>query len=146
MEYDKKYDCTSIFTNLKENNYWPYGDIEKVNTQDFIRSHYKPQETVLIKKYNKNNQGYHVFHSDFDSRSNHWLKRSHVLMFYLNDVEEGGETEWYHQKLKVKPKKGTLVIWPAYFTHLHKGHVPISNDKYIMNLWMSDNHPTPYGE
>ena len=52
-------------------------------------------------------------------------------MFYLNDVKEGGETEFYHQNLKVPPTQGSLVIFPAYFTHLHKGHIPITDDKYI---------------
>ena len=61
--------------------------------------------------------------------------RMMVAMLYCNDVEEGGETEFYHQKLKIKPKKGTLVMWPTYFTHIHKGHAPISNSKYILNNW-----------
>ena len=64
-------------------------------------------------------------------------------MFYLNDVEEGGETEFYHQKLKIKPKKGTCVIFPTYFTHKHKGHIPISNDKYIMNVWVVADYRNP---
>ena len=57
-------------------------------------------------------------------------------MFYLNDVKEGGETEFYHQKIKIKPKKGTAVIWPSFYTHLHKGNVPVSNNKYILNVWL----------
>ena len=69
-------------------------------------------------------------------KSNLLLSRVLVCMFYLNDVKEGGETEFYFQKLKVKPTKGSLVIFPTYFTHLHKGHIPISNDKYICNLWI----------
>ena len=64
-------------------------------------------------------------------------------MFYLNDVEEGGETEFYNQKVKIKPKKGTCVIFPTYNTHLHKGHIPISNDKYILNMWFKPGYHTP---
>ena len=64
-------------------------------------------------------------------------------MYYLNDVSEGGETEFYHQKVKIKPEKGTLVIFPAYFTHLHKGNVPISNDKYILNFWLMKGNDNP---
>ena len=37
--------------------------------------------------------------------------RTMAWMAYLNDVEEGGETEFLYQQLKVKPKKGTVVIW-----------------------------------
>ena len=68
------------------------------------------------------------------------IKKQGVITLYLNDVKEGGETEFYHQNLKVPPTQGSLVIFPAYFTHLHKGHVPISNDKYILNLWLLKNN------
>jgi hypothetical protein len=57
-------------------------------------------------------------------------------MVYLNDVEQGGETEFYFQNLKSKPKQGTLVIAPATFTHTHRGNMPISNDKYIFTSWV----------
>ena len=57
-------------------------------------------------------------------------------MFYLNDVQEGGETEFFYQDLKIKPKKGTMVIAPAGFTHTHRGNKPISNDKYILTSWV----------
>ena len=60
-------------------------------------------------------------------------------MFYLNDVQEGGETEFYYQDLSIKPRKGTMVIAPAYFTHTHRGNVPISNDKYILTSWVQFN-------
>jgi hypothetical protein len=56
-------------------------------------------------------------------------------MFYLNDVEDGGETELY-QNTMVKPKAGRMVIAPAYFTHTHRGNIPVSNDKYILTSWV----------
>jgi hypothetical protein len=58
-----------------------------------------------------------------------------VGMLYLNDVEEGGETEFLHQKVKIKPSQGTVVVFPTYFTHVHRGNAPISNTKYIINKW-----------
>ncbi len=51
-------------------------------------------------------------------------------MVYLNDVDSGGETEFLYQQLKIKPKRGRVVIWPGSFTHLHIGNHPMS-DKYI---------------
>ena len=57
-------------------------------------------------------------------------------MIYLNDVDEGGETAFFHQDLKIKPEKGKMVIFPPYFTHMHKGMCPISNDKYICNIYI----------
>ena len=45
--------------------------------------------------------------------------------------------QFYHQELKIKPKKGRLVIWPVGFTHTHRGNRPISNDKYLISCWMT---------
>ena len=91
--------------------------------------------SVLAKKYIKNKQGYHIWHADAGQTAPN-IFRQLVCMYYLNNVNEGGETEFYHQKLKVKPTRGSLVIFPTFFTHLHKGNVPISNDKYILNFWL----------
>ena len=55
-------------------------------------------------------------------------------MVYLNEVEEGGETEWLYQKKRVSPQKGMVVLWPGSFTHLHRGNPPMS-DKYIATGW-----------
>ena len=80
-------------------------------------------------------EGYHIFHCENIA----WANRNRVLAWaiYLNDVEEGGETEWLYQQLKVKPKKNTAVIWPGSFTHLHRGNPPISETKYILTGWYS---------
>ena len=42
-------------------------------------------------------------------------------MTYLNDVSDGGETEFYYQKLKVKPETGLTLIWGSDWTFTHKG-------------------------
>ena len=81
--------------------------------------------------WKKGEQGYHLFHSDFNGNSLEWNKKSHVIMFYLNDVEEGGETECLYQSRRVKPRTGTMVICPSGFTHTHRGNPPLSGDKYI---------------
>ena len=58
------------------------------------------------------------------------------FMFYLNDVTEGGETEFLYQKCRFKPEKNTLLVWPSQFTHIHRGNPPLSNDKYIITGWI----------
>lgn len=88
-----------------------------------------------LKVYKAPDGGYHAWHQDW-GRSVLQAKRLVVAMVYLNDVEEGGETAFYHQELKVKPEKGDMVIFPPYFTHMHKGMPPISNDKYICNFYI----------
>ena len=64
--------------------------------------------------------------------------RSRILTWtlYLNDVNEGGETEFLHQSLRIKPKQGTIVVWPAGFTHIHRGNPPLSGEKYIVTGWV----------
>jgi hypothetical protein len=63
--------------------------------------------------------------------------RAFVWSVYLNDVKEGGETEFLHFSKRVKPKKGRIVIWPAGFPYLHRGNPPISNEKYLLTSWMT---------
>lgn len=80
--------------------------------------------------------GYHVWH--YESGSYHTAFRELVWMIYLNDVTEedsGGETEFFYQKRRIKPTTGTVVIWPAAFTHLHRGNMLLKGTKYIMTGW-----------
>lgn len=99
--------------------------------------------SVNIQKYNQNEGGYFYYHSEVyphpKDPANDALHRTLLWMFYLNDVEEGGETEFYFQNIKTKPKQGTLVIAPAGFTHTHRGNMPISSDKYIFTSWLMFN-------
>jgi len=80
-------------------------------------------------------EGYHVWHIE------HGLgvqcsNRAFAFSVYLNDVEEGGETEFLHFSKRVKPKTGRIVIWPASFPYLHRGNPPISGEKYMLTSWM----------
>lgn len=79
-------------------------------------------------------EGYHVWHCEVDAREH----TSRVLTWtvYLNDNFEAGETEFLYQHYRYKPKKGDLVIFPAYFTHVHRGNPPIGGDKYIITGWI----------
>lgn len=96
----------------------------------------------LMHRYEPPEQGYHTWHCDWAASSNRTSVRLAVAMLYLNDVTIGGETEFYHQQLSLQPRQGTIVVWPAYFTHLHKGNPPISNTKYIVNKWaVINNNP-----
>ena len=79
-------------------------------------------------------QGYHVWHCESSDRCA--ANRILVWTLYLNDIEEGGETEFIYQHMRVKPKQGTLVIWPAGFTHTHRGNPPLSGTKYIVTGWI----------
>ena len=77
--------------------------------------------------------GFHAWHSESTRMDND--HRVLAVMVYLNDVKNGGETEFLYQHRRVKPTTGTVVIWPAQFTHVHRGNPPLSNIKYIMTSW-----------
>ena len=111
-QYIKKYP--------KSNQYSGWGLIEGVNIQ-----HYKPME------------GYFQWHTERISSSYPNCARHLVFMTYLNDVTDKGETEFYHQNLKVSAERGKTVIWPADWTHTHRGVVSPSQDKYIITGWLS---------
>ena len=79
-------------------------------------------------------EGYHVWHHEHGPGTG--IHRVLVTMLYLNDDFEGGETEFLYQSLRVKPKAGTFLIWPAAFTHTHRGNPPIGGDKYVVTGWL----------
>ena len=77
--------------------------------------------------------GYHVWHHEHSYND---VARILVWTAYLNDIPEGeGETEFLYQGLKVNPKKGRVCLFPAGYTHLHRGNPPYSCDKYIATGW-----------
>jgi len=78
--------------------------------------------------------GYHVWHCEQDNKKN----EGRVLAWtvYLNDIPSGeGETEFLWQGLRVQPKAGMVSIFPASFTHTHRGNPVYSCDKYIATGW-----------
>ena len=56
-------------------------------------------------------------------------------MIYLNDVTDDGYTEFPLQGKKFQPRTGDLLIWPAYFTHPHRGITSKTQTKYIVTGW-----------
>jgi hypothetical protein len=80
-------------------------------------------------------EGYHAWHIEHGKGYDN-EPRAFVFSIYLNDVEEGGETEFLYFSKRVKPKKGRIVIWPAAFPYVHRGNPPLSGEKYILTSWM----------
>ena len=80
-------------------------------------------------------EGYHVWHIEHGPGYEN-EPRAFVFSIYLNDVKEGGETEFLHFSKRVQPKTGRIVIWPAGFPYVHRGNSPLSGEKYILTSWM----------
>jgi hypothetical protein len=94
--------------------------------------------TINAQMYERNAGGYPHWHSEIypqDQRCEP-LHRVLLWMFYLNDIKEGGETEFFYQQKKIEARAGRMVIAPAGFTHTHRGNMPRSSDKYIVTSWV----------
>lgn len=78
--------------------------------------------------------GYHLWH--YENSAPDYAARELTWMIYLNDVPDGeGETEFLYQRRRIKPTKGTVVIFPAGMTHVHKGNTIFTTNKYILTGW-----------
>jgi hypothetical protein len=93
---------------------------------------------VNAQKYPQGKGNYQYWHSEIfpAPAPNNALHRVLLFLIYLNDVEEGGETDFYYQKRSVRPKAGDMVVAPCGFTHTHRGNIPISADKYVLTSWV----------
>jgi len=135
-----------------------YNSSYKLNylSDDFINIFFSKCYNLYVKKYSvldnfqkhsifdikiqktEKGEGYHVWHTE----STNMKSRDRICSFilYLNDLEEGGETEFLYQSKRIKPVKNRLIIWPASYTHVHRGNPPLSGTKYIITGWVE------YGE
>tara|TARA_B100001059_G_scaffold54355_1_gene48804 strand:- start:200 stop:766 length:567 start_codon:yes stop_codon:yes gene_type:complete len=77
--------------------------------------------------------GFHTWHCEDTGISA--TNRVLVWTIYLNDVEEGGETEFLYHAYREKAEKGKICIFPANYMATHRGNPPISNEKYIATGW-----------
>ena len=91
-------------------------------------------EEVRMKKYFAGSGDDFKYHSDVGDYAS--AKRFLVCFFYLNDVEEGGQTAFPDYNTSIEPKKGRLAIFPPFWTHPHSGQPAISNDKYIVGTYL----------
>lgn len=79
--------------------------------------------------------GYHVWHGEQGPGTH--ANRVVVYMLYLNNLNgEGGETEFLYQRLRIKPEENLMLVWPASYTHAHRGN-PVLGEahKYIVTGW-----------
>jgi hypothetical protein len=89
-------------------------------------------EQFRIKKYHPDLQDQFDTHVDVMDYSS--SRRFLSFMWYLNDVNDGGETVF--DELTIRPKRGSMLIFPPLWLFPHKGNPPISNLKYIMSTYL----------
>ena len=85
-------------------------------------------------QYYKPTEGFFAWHTE-RSGTLETQNRHLVFMTYLNDVTDGGETEWELQNLKVSARKGKTLIWPVDWMFTHRGITSPTQEKYILTGW-----------
>ena len=117
--FENLFDCYKDY-NLQ----WPFlaSMVNNLEIGSFNIGKYKPGQHF---------QKIHCERSSLDT-----LHRLFAFMTYLNDVEEGGSTFFNHYDLEIKPKRGLTILWPAEWTHSHKGNILKSGLKYIITGWL----------
>lgn len=124
---------TTLQTCLKEYiNYFNsnYSNEEFKYFKDDILS----DDGFLIQVYKKE-QGKYEYHEDFSFDIDKNRARIITFIIYLNDIEVGGETEFWG-KYKIKPEVGKLILFPSNWCFMHKGIMPVSHNKYIITGWI----------
>lgn len=77
------------------------------------------------------------YHWHVDSGPGAFSQRQLVAIWYLNDVPgPGGETEFPLQDVKVRPEQGKLLLFPPFWTHVHRGVTLEQGVKYIATTWI----------
>ena len=77
--------------------------------------------------------GFHNWH--YESAALSVAGRQFVLQLYLNNDFDGGETEFLYQQRREEAVAGDIIIFPASYTHTHRGNPPLGGDKYIATSW-----------
>ena len=124
-----------IFEKYLNNLFLLYQDY--VNEWPFLKTFAESMQvgTFNLQRY-QSGQHFQRLHTERTSMAS--LHRVFAWMTYLNDVDvkAGGSTFFSHYDLEVQPRKGLTLIWPAEWTHAHKGNVLNSDSKYIITGWM----------
>ena len=110
--------------------------------EDYVKQHpqlnkihdWNVDDAYNLQKYNPG-QGYHISHCE--NAGGLSLMRVLSWMIYLNTVNDEGETSFDNYNMKTSAVEGSLLIWPAYWTHFHHGIMSSTETKYIATGWCS---------
>ena len=109
----------------------------QANPQLHIIPKWKYRNAYNLQKYDPD-MGFHSLHCE-NTGTKHMLSANRLAawMIYLNTVTDGGGTYFDNYDLTMNAVQGRCVIWPAYWTHMHKGIVSKTETKYIATGWIS---------
>jgi len=66
------------------------------------------------------------------------IGRAISAVCYLNNDYEGGEIEFVHQGVTIKPEPGMLILFPSNFAYAHIAHPVTKGTKYLLVTWIKD--------
>jgi len=132
LEYNDQ-DSLKLFFNELQKCFVDYSNTYSILQNSRIRG------SIMKMQRTDPGGGYHLWHCEQDSG---YPQVSRVLtyMLYLNSLkpEDAGETEFLYQQIRESPKENTLLLWPAAFTHTHRGNTVFGKDcKYIVTGWFN---------
>lgn len=84
-----------------------------------------------IQHYNKGGGFFKWHHERVNTNTQ---GRLFAFMTYLNTIDEGG-TAFLYQNITIQARKNLTLIWPAEWTHTHKGIVSEKEEKIIATGW-----------
>jgi len=125
-----------LYTNKinKKDDFRSINNNTKVDDFCILKSDLILYEHLMVQKYTQN-LGRYIYHNDFVISPDDKTMRVLTFLWYLNDVSDGGETV-FDGKYAIRPKSGTLIIFPSSWVYPHCGKMPKSNDKYIITGWL----------
>jgi len=110
-----------------------YDGLQKLEKYVYQWPHLELSYTGFQVQKSEVNKGKFEPHCDHNREI--FTERQVAVIFYLNDVEEAGTTDFLNFNEKVKPEAGKMVFFPTSWPWLHAGVVPKSNDKYIVTTF-----------
>jgi len=134
-----------VTTDLVVSNKEDWKDVDQMFFRSLATSLREFRETFPYFKGPFKDMGYQIqryrpgefYHWHIDGGSHEFSQRQLVALWYLNDVPgPGGETEFLYQQASVRPERGTLVLFPPFWTHEHRAVRLEAGVKYIATTWV----------
>lgn len=129
-------DSTNLWTTLKDIIKTYYNKYKTEHSSASVLYNINTVEAPLMFRYDVNNDTPNIFNDHSDNWNLPTSTRQVSIILYLNDVEQGGGTNFTHLNLNVKPKKGSILFFPSFYNFVHRGDAPLSNSKYIIVTWL----------